>query len=207
MGRDRLTDTSKKLSWLLRHAAPSQGVAMDDAGWVAVDDVLKALRISRPVLDEVVEKNTKNRLEIRGDRMRASQGHSRDGMPVTLAGLEASWEEVHDDASIWHGTSVDAVRGIARDGIRPAARTHVHCTDALGSAVGKRAKVDVMLEISPARLRARGVRVFRSQNGVILVREVPVQCLVGLLPIVARAQREAEALRALLFGDGSRGAA
>ncbi|WP_437592129.1 RNA 2'-phosphotransferase [Sorangium sp. So ce1000] len=202
-----MTDMSKKLSWLLRHGAPSQGVAMDDAGWVAVDDVLKALGMPRSLLDEVVENNTKNRLEIRGDRVRASQGHSREGMPVTLAGLEASWEEVHGDASLWHGTSVDAVRGIAREGIRPVARTHVHCTDALGSAVGKRSKVDVMLEISPVRLRTRGVRVFRSQNGVILVREVPLECLVGLLPIAARAKRESEALRALLFGEGSRGAA
>ncbi|MGK3991437.1 tRNA 2'-phosphotransferase [Sorangium sp. So ce136] len=200
MGRDRMTDTSKKLSWLLRHGAPSLGIAMDDAGWVAVDDVLRALGIPRARLDEVVENNTKNRLELRGDRVRASQGHSREGMPVTLASLEASWEEVHGDAPIWHGTSVDAVRGIAREGIRPAARTHVHCTDALDSAVGKRANVDVMLEISPARLRARGIGVFRSQNGVILAREVPVGCVVGLVPIVARAKREAEALRGLLFG-------
>lgn len=200
MGRDRMTDTSKKLSWLLRHGAPSLGIAMDDAGWVAVDDVLRALGLQRSRLDEVVENNTKNRLELRGDRVRASQGHSREGMPVTLAGLEASWEEVHGDAPIWHGTSVDAVRGIAREGIRPAARTHVHCTDALDSAVGKRANVDVMLEISPARLRARGIGVFRSQNGVILAREVPVGCVVGLVPMVARARREAEALRGLLFG-------
>ncbi|WP_433935000.1 RNA 2'-phosphotransferase [Sorangium cellulosum] len=195
-----MTETSKKLSWLLRHGAPSMGIAMDDAGWVAVDDVLKALGMPRSRLDEAVENNTKNRLEIRGDRMRASQGHSREGMPVTLAGLEASWEEVLGDAPLWHGTSVDAVRSIAREGIRPAARTHVHCTDALDSAVGKRAKVDVMLEISPARLRARGIRVFRSQNGVILAREVPVGCIVGLVPIVARAKGEAAALRALLFG-------
>ncbi|WP_438009360.1 tRNA 2'-phosphotransferase [Sorangium sp. So ce321] len=195
-----MTDTSKKLSWLLRHGAPSLGIAMDDAGWVAVDDVLRALGLQRSRLDEVVENNTKNRLELRGDRVRASQGHSREGMPVTLAGLEASWEEVHGDAPIWHGTSVDAVRGIAREGIRPAARTHVHCTDALDSAVGKRANVDVMLEISPARLRARGIGVFRSQNGVILAREVPVGCVVGLVPMVARARREAEALRGLLFG-------
>lgn len=200
MGRDRLTDTSKKLSWLLRHGAPSLGIAMDEAGWVAVDDVLGALGMTRSRLDEAVANNTKNRLEIRGDRVRASQGHSREGMPVTLAGLEASWEEVHGDASIWHGTSVDAVRGIARDGIRPAARTHVHCTDALDSAVGKRARVDVMLEISPARLRTRGIGVFRSRNGVILAREVPVGCVVGLVPLAARAKGEADALRALLFG-------
>ena len=40
-------------------------------------------------------------------------------------------------------------------------------------AVGKRAQVDLMLEVSPARLRAQGLRVFRSQNGVVLVRRAP----------------------------------
>lgn len=202
MSRERsngITETSKKLSWLLRHGAPSQGIAMDAAGWVAVDDVLKALRLSRSLLEQVVAENTKNRLELRGDRVRASQGHSLEGMPVTLEGLEASWEEVHEDVSIWHGTSVDAARGIAREGIRPAARTHVHLTSALDSAVGKRASVDVMLEVSPSRLRAEGYRVFRSQNGVILVRRVPRECIVGLLPIVQRAKREEAALRALFF--------
>jgi len=202
MNRERsngLTETSKKLSWLLRHGAPSQGVAMDAAGWVAVDDVLKALRMPRSLLEQVVEENTKNRLELKGDRVRASQGHSLEGMPVTLEGLEASWEELRGDASIWHGTSVDAARSIAGEGIRPAARTHVHLTDALESAVGKRANVDLMLEVSPARLRAEGYRVFKSQNGVVLVRRVPRGCVVGLRPIAQRARREEAALRALFF--------
>jgi len=197
MGRDRLTETSKKLSWLLRHGAPSQGIAMDAAGWVAVDDVLSALGMTRSLLEEVVLLNTKNRLELKGDRVRASQGHSLEGMPVTLEGLEASWEEVLADESIWHGTSVDSLAGIAREGIRPAARTHVHFTGALDSAVGKRAKVDVMLEVSPARLRAAGYRVWRSPNGVILARRAPVGCIVGLLPIASRAKRDEASLRSL----------
>jgi putative RNA 2'-phosphotransferase len=196
-----LTDTSKKLSWLLRHGAPSQGIAMDAAGWVAVADVLEALRMPRSLLEQVIRENTKNRLELKGDRVRASQGHSTEGMPVTLEGLEASWEEVHEDTSIWHGTSVDATRGIAHEGIRPVARTHVHMTDAPGSTVGKRANVDLMLEVSPARLRGQGLRVFRSQNGVVLVRRVPRDCIVGLLPIVHRAKREEAPLRALFFSS------
>ena len=119
---------------------------MDAAGWVAVADVLKALRLSRSLLEQVVAENNKNRLEL-----------------------------------------------------RPAARTHVHLADALDSAVGKRANVDVMLEVSPARLRAQSLRVFRSQNGVVLVRRVPIDSIVGLLTIAPRAKREEAALRALFF--------
>lgn len=200
MSRDAHIETSKKLSWLLRHGAVEAGVAMDTAGWVAVSDVLRFLRTTRDRLDEAVEENTKSRLEIRGERIRASQGHSTENMPVTREALEASWTERHDELSIWHGTSVKVLPAIAREGIVPQARTHVHLTSALDSAVGKRSQVDVMLEVSPARLRAQGLRVFESQNGVILVREVPPSCIVGLKALVEKARKNEASLRALFQG-------
>jgi putative RNA 2'-phosphotransferase len=198
MGRDRHTDTSKKLSWLLRHGAPSEGIAMDDAGWVAVADVLRALGLTRDELASVVELNTKSRLDLRGERIRASQGHSTEGMPVTHDALEASWERFTGEGPLWHGTAVDALPGIAREGIVPQARTHVHLTDALDSKVGKRASVDVMIEVSAARLGALGIGVFQSQNGVILARRVPLSTITGMRALSARAKREEPALRALL---------
>src|SRR5262245_52781333 len=108
MGRDAISRASKQLSWLLRHGAPSEGISMDAAGWVAIADVLGALRISRGQLDEVVRENNKSRLEVRGDRIRACQGHSREGMPVTEDALEASWEPHKGAASLWHGTHTEA---------------------------------------------------------------------------------------------------
>ena len=197
MGREAHIEMSKRLSWLLRHGAREAGVAMDAAGWVELRDVLRFLGAPRAALDEAVERNTKSRLEIWGERIRACQGHSTEGTPVTREALEASWEEVQGDAAIWHGTSVKVLAAIAREGIVPQARTHVHLTGALDSAVGKRAQVDVMLEVSPARLRGAGIRVFQSQNGVVLVREVPPSCIVGLRAIVEKARRSEASLRAL----------
>jgi putative RNA 2'-phosphotransferase len=201
MSRDRHTETSKKLSWLLRHGAPSEGIAMDAAGWVAVTDVLRTLRLTRAELTEVVELNSKSRLDLRGEAIRASQGHSTVGMPVTHEALEASWDRFAGEGPIWHGTAVDALRGIAREGIVPQARTHVHLTDALDSKVGKRSSVDVMIEVAPARLLALGIGVFRSQNGVVLTRSVPVAAITGIQALSARAKREEPALRAL-FAPG-----
>ena len=198
MGRDRPTDTSKRLSWLLRHGAPSEGIAMDAAGWVAVADVLRALQLTRAELTEVVALNTKSRLDLRGDRIRASQGHSTEGMPVTHDALEASWERFVGAGPIWHGTSIDALPAIARESLVPQARTHVHLTDALDSKVGKRASVDVMIEISPARLSALGIGVFQSQNGVLLARRVPPSAMTGLQALSTKAKRDEAALRALL---------
>ena len=202
MSRSQHTDTSKRLSWLLRHGAPSEGIAMDAAGWVAVADVLRALRLTRAELAEVVELNTKSRLDVRGEQIRASQGHSTNGMPVTHDALEASWQRFTGEGPIWHGTAIEALAGIAREGIVPQARTHVHLASALDSKVGKRASVDVMIEVSLARLGELGIGVFESQNGVLLVRRVPPEAISGIRALTARAKRDEPALRGLFAQRG-----
>ena len=75
--------TSKRLSYVLRHAPASVGLALDEHGWVGVDDLLAALRLTRAELDDVVTRNDKRRfaLDGTGTRIRASQGHS---VPVDL---------------------------------------------------------------------------------------------------------------------------
>ena len=75
---------SKKLSWLLRHGAREVGLPMDAAGWVSVPEVLRALSITRAQLEHAVATNRKRRLQLDGERVRACQGHSADGTPVTL---------------------------------------------------------------------------------------------------------------------------
>ena len=80
---------SKRLSWLLRHGAREVGLPMDAAGWVSVPEVLRALSITRAQLEHAVATNRKRRLQLDGERVRACQGHSADGTPVTLEALEA----------------------------------------------------------------------------------------------------------------------
>jgi putative RNA 2'-phosphotransferase len=207
MAKDIVSETSKTLSWLLRHAATAEGLTMDEAGWVPVDQVLRRLRISRDLLDRVVEENNKGRLEVVGERVRACQGHSRQGLPLSLDALEASWARHAGPGSLWHGTNVEAARSIAAQGILAGERTHVHLAAALDSKVGKRAGVDVMIEVSVEGLRAAGRGVFVSPNGVVLVRDVPPSCLVGLVGCTRRGQAEEGALRSLLRGGPSGGEA
>jgi RNA:NAD 2'-phosphotransferase (TPT1/KptA family) len=111
------------------------------------------------------------------------------------AGLEmdaAGWAEVAD---------VRRVEGIAREGILPGERTHVHLAEATDSTVGKRAAVDVMLAVAPSRLRELGIGLHRSPNGVLLAREVPPATIVGLVPVVDRARRQEPHLRGLFGWD------
>lgn len=177
-----LAKKSKKLSWLLRHGARETGLVMDAAGFANIGDVLRMTGLSRDELDEVVAENNKSRFEVRGKQVRAVQGHSLEGTPVTLEGLERSWDEVSGDALLYHGTSVAAARAIlSGEGVHSAARTHVHLAASVDAKVGKRAGVDVLLVISPARLRASGLRIFRAPNGVLLAREIPAAAIVDVL--------------------------
>lgn len=195
----RLIKKSKRLSWLLRHGASEVGLDMDAAGWVEVEAVLHSLRMSRAELERVVAQNDKRRLELVDGRVRACQGHSTDNRAVTVEALEASWTVYADPAPVWHGTRVDALASIAEQGILAVARTHVHLAPSLGSKVGKRASVHVMLEVDPARVRAAGLELYSAPNGVVLVREVPASCVVGLRAMSKRARAQADELAAL-FG-------
>ena len=191
-----LVARSKKLSWLLRHGARESGLAMDEAGFAPVADVLRLTGLSRAQLEAVVADNSKSRFELRGERVRAVQGHSPEGTPVTLEGLERSWEVVLGDAPLYHGTSVSAARSILdSEGVHAAARSHVHLAPAVDATVGKRAGVDVLLVVSPVRLRAAGLSVVRAPNGELLPRAVPRDAVPDLLAATAAGERALGELR------------
>jgi putative RNA 2'-phosphotransferase len=194
MQSKQITKLSKKLSWLLRHGARDSHLDMDEAGWVACEEVLRATGMNRSQLLEAVQHNNKSRLQLEGDRIRACQGHSFEGTPVTREALEASWDSYEEEGTIWHGTSLEAVEGIAREGILPGNRTHVHLAASTDSRVGKRFNTPVLLEVSVDRLRASSREVFVSPNGVVLVRDVPSSCIVGLVTQSAKADKAKAAL-------------
>ncbi len=191
-----IVEKSKTLSWLLRHGAREAGVSMDAAGWVPVGEVLRYLRMSRSDLEEVVQTNSKNRLELVGERVRACQGHSTQNMPITVEALEASWRLYEEDGSLFHGTTVEAIEPISKEGLVPQKRTHVHLAPSLDSKVGKRSATPVVLEVSCTRLRAAGEKIYEAQNGVVLVRHVPVSCMVGLVCTTKAAQKKEREVKA-----------
>jgi putative RNA 2'-phosphotransferase len=203
MDANRVKKRSKRLSWLLRHGASEVGLDMDEAGWVDVEQVLEVLEMPMHELETVVRENDKRRLELRDGRVRACQGHSIDNHAVTREGLERSWTVVSSDASVWHGTNIEAVRSIAREGILAGGRTHVHLAPAMESKVGKRASVHVMLEISPARVRAAGLNLYAASNGVVLAREIPPSCVIDLHAMTKRAREQQAQLAALFEGTGA----
>lgn len=175
---------------------------MDAAGWVAVEDVLRLLELEPAALRQVVAQDEKSRLQWEGERLRACQGHSLKGTPVTPDALEQSWLPYEGRGPLWHGTSLAALPQIARDGLRPMERTHVHLAAATDSKVGKRARVDVLLRVELARLSAHGLRVFASPNGVLLVRWVPAEAITEIASVNAAARERHHELLSM-FGLGA----
>ena len=164
---------SKRLSRLLRHGAGERGLAMSADGWAGIADVCGLLGMDRTTLDRAVLHNDKNRLQVDGERIRACQGHSLTGMPVTREALENSWRRVRPAELLWHGTTAAALESIQKAGLLPGRRTHVHLAPSVDSRVGKRSAVDVLLGID-----AGDLEVFEAPNGVLLTRQVPVDAIV-----------------------------
>ena len=165
-----MSQASRQLSRLLRHTAGARGLAMAPDGWALIEDVCKVLGMDRTALAAAVEHNDKARLELDSDRIRACQGHSADGMPVTREALENSWRRIQPVAQLWHGTNLTVLDEILQTGLHPGRRTHVHLAPSPNSHVGRRSRVDVLLGIDPAKLDQP---VFQAPNGVLLVRSVP----------------------------------
>ncbi|GAB4081323.1 RNA 2'-phosphotransferase [Modestobacter muralis] len=164
---------SKRLSYVLRHHPDSVGLTLDEHGWVAVDDLLGALRLTRAELDEVVARNDKRRfaLDETGTRIRASQGHS---VPVDLGHAP-----VVPPDELFHGTVERFLAAIWAEGLRPGARHAVHLSVDRETAeqVGARRGRPVVLRVDAAAMTRDGATFTRSANGVWLVDAVPPQYL------------------------------
>jgi putative RNA 2'-phosphotransferase len=165
---------SKRLSYVLRHQPSSIGITLDDAGWADVLALLGGFAahgpsLTRAELDHVVATNDTRRFayDERGDRIRASQGHSH---PVELG-----YRPEPPPPELFHGTAERFLPAILDEGLRPGRRHAVHLSgdDATARTVGARRGRAVVLRVDAAAMARDGFRFTRSANGVWLVDGVP----------------------------------
>ena len=171
-----LVRVSKFLSLVLRHDPARTGIVLDPAGWADVEALLSAaqrsgISLDRATLERVVAENDKQRFALTPDgaRIRANQGHS---VPVNL-GLAPQVPPV----VLYHGTAARHVESIRRQGLQPGKRIHVHLSSdqATARTVGRRHGSPVVLQIAAGRMHDAGFQFLRSENGVWLTDQVPVQ--------------------------------
>lgn len=171
-----LVNTSKFLSFVLRHKPDAIGLELDAAGWADVDDLIRLAKASGRALDHellflVVETNDKQRfaLDEARTRIRANQGHS---IEIDLGLSPRSPPPV-----LFHGTASRFLESIRASGLVPGSRTHVHLSQdrSTARAVGARHGKPVVLSIDARALHAFGMEFRLAHNGVWLVAQVPVR--------------------------------
>lgn len=171
----QLTETSKFLSYVLRHEPQAIGLQLDREGWAIVGELIACTKQAGRYLDdvllrEVVASSDKKRFAISDDglRIRAVQGHSTD--TVAIAYVERVPPEV-----LYHGTATRFLDSILQEGLKPGSRQHVHLSEDVetAKAVGQRYGKPVVLKIEALRMHQQGRKFFQADNDVWLTEQVP----------------------------------
>src|SRR5438094_1606672 len=121
-----LRSLSKVVSHALRHEPWLYEIELDKEGWTSLEDLLVALRTTRPEwsalcradLLRMIEDSPKRRHEIKDNQIRARYGHSTASKLKMTAATPPS--------VLWHGTSPEVVNGIKSRGLLPMTRQYVH---------------------------------------------------------------------------------
>lgn len=170
------TETSKFLSYVLRHAPESIGLTLDRDGWADIDALIAAANAHGNALDAdligaVVSSSDKQRFGLSADglRIRAVQGHSTAS--VALAHVAKT-----PPTLLYHGTATRFLDAILREGLRPGQRHHVHLSADPQTAmqVGARYGTPVLLIVQAGQMHDQGLQFFEADNGVWLIDAVPV---------------------------------
>ena len=177
MDKNRKTEISKFLSYVLRHNPDAIEISLDRDGWTRIDLLVARVKgrypdFSEAVLDEIVRDDDKQRYSVSGGEIRAQQGHS---VEVRSVGALQSPPDV-----LYHGTTQEKWSAIQANGaIRPMSRQHVHLSTDVQTAVQvasrRRNKERIVLMIRAAEMQQSGHEFRLTDNGVWLTEYVPIK--------------------------------
>lgn len=168
--------TSKFLSLILRHEPKRVGLTLGEAGWVGVDELLRAANqhgvpLTLDQLKHIVATSDKKRFAFSEDglRIRASQGHSVE--------VDLQYEPQSPPDLLYHGTATRFLDSIRKDGLLRMERHDVHLSaeTKITVQVGARHGKPALLTIRAGAMHRAGHVFRRSANGVWLVNHVPPQ--------------------------------
>lgn len=171
---DRLTRTSKFLSYVLRHNPGALDLDLDPGGWADLDTLIENARaegrsLNRSRIKHVIDAGEKTRFALTADasKIRANYGHSID--------VDLDFEPTAPPEHLYHGTARTALPAIRDEGLRPQSRQYVHLspTREEATAVGQRHGTPVVLSIAAPALHEAGFTLYRSTDTVWLTHHVP----------------------------------
>jgi putative RNA 2'-phosphotransferase len=167
-------ETSKFLSFVLRHQPDAIGITLDVEGWAKIPELIAAAANNGKLLDHdliqaVVTTSDKKRFAISEDgrRIRAVQGHSTESVDINYV------EKVPPEF-LYHGTATRFIESIRNQGLLPGSRQYVHLSqdEQTALAVGQRHGKPVVLRIEALRMHEQGFKFSQAENGVWLTKTV-----------------------------------
>lgn len=179
MNSKQRTETSKFLSFVLRHEPQAIGLNLNSEGWADMDALMAAATqhgrtLDRTLIEQVVTASEKKRFALSADGacIRAVQGHSTSSVAI-------SFEKKIPPAKLYHGTAERFLESIRKEGLKPGERQHVHLSEDVNTAtaVGQRYGKPVVLTVDAKAMHAQGFKFFQAENGVWLTAGVPYECI------------------------------
>ncbi|KAJ6585013.1 KptA family-domain-containing protein [Mycena capillaripes] len=174
---------SKTLSWILRHGAKSEGLAMRPDGYVKVTDLIanpKLKTLDLEALQAILKADVKQRYDLVFEPdatdpetgiwwMKANQGHSIKTVKLDLQPI-ASASDIPTGVAV-HGTTREAWEVISTQGLSKMKRNHIHLAQGVAGdnvVSGMRGSSQILIFVDVQRAIDAGLTFFLSNNGVIL---------------------------------------
>jgi putative RNA 2'-phosphotransferase len=172
-----LQETSKFLSFVLRHKPEAIGLSLDSEGWANIENLIICSRrdnkfLTKEVIYDIAATSDKKRFSISSDglRIRAVQGHSSKQVSI-------AYEEKEPPELLYHGTATRFYSSIQEKGLLPMSRQYVHLSmnEITATAVGQRHGKAIVLKIQAHSMFKRGFKFYHAENGVWLTPIVPFE--------------------------------
>lgn len=175
--REKFSQISKFLSYVLRHQPDAIGLTLDHEGWADISALIAAAvnvgkQLDYYLIQAVVTTSNKKRFAISEDglRIRAVQGHSADSVDINYA-------EKVPPKFLYHGTATRFLESIRKKGLLPGSRQYVHLSEDvdIATTVGQRYGKPLVLTVAATAMYREGFKFFQAENGVWLTNAVPAE--------------------------------
>ena len=167
---------SRFLTFLLRHKPKDYPLAIDREGFAPWSEVVELVQerfydATEAQIRSLIDGAEKKRFELRGDKVRATYGHS---FPVDLGTTEAE-----PPARLYYGAARDLAQSMLGSGLKPRDRQYVHLSVSAAEAESVARRHDpapAILVVDAQAAHAEGIRFFES-GPLFLVEQVPAKFL------------------------------
>jgi len=167
------TAISKRISYLLRHAASAEKVAMSPQAFVKITDLIEWLLLDMKIevtmdnIKHIVELDLKGRFKVANGQICAVNGHSLSLPLMTFA----PYNHKIAGHSRWlvHETYIKYLPSILKEGLSRMARNHVHFSIQPGKAGFQRKnKPTIAVYVDVEKALERGLAFQHCENDVIM---------------------------------------